>query len=491
MSNEKELYEESQQEKIGSSLTPIPSYHIDHVAEKKLVRKLDMTILPAVTIVYLLNFIDRANIGNARAAGLERDLKLKGYEFNVCASIFFVAYVLTEIPSNLLLKRVGFMMVPIALIVFGWITFSIAYIHDFGDLVGVRIVLGVAEATTLPGCTYLLGRYYRRSEIVWRIGIFVNVSAGLSGGFGGLLASGFLHVAPIAGRTTWRSIFFVEGIITIGIGILFLFLFPADPLKTRLFNEEERELAIRRVLADQPAVRQSKEATKLTLVLRALTSVTGLACTLGFILNNIIFQGITVFLPSIIGTLGHYTPVEIQLRTVPVYMAAVVWAVIINYISLRTRNHSYCIIGSISMTVIGYALWLSHKEPKVRYAALFLNTMGSMPVGPFWLSWAMANASPSTVQAVTPALVTGVGALGSIVGTWIYLPKDQPGGYRTGNIVNETAACCLILTSAALAVWIRWENQEREKGKRDHRYNLPKEEVEVLGSKHPEYRYHY
>ena len=80
--------------------------HIDGVAEKKLILKCDLRVLPILTLLFLLNFIDRINIGNARIQGLEKDLHMEGHDYNIALFIFFIPYILFEVPSNILLKKI-------------------------------------------------------------------------------------------------------------------------------------------------------------------------------------------------------------------------------------------------------------------------------------------------------------------------------------------------------------------------------------------------
>lgn len=106
--------------------------------------------------------------------------------------------------------------------------------------------------------------------------MFLVAASLLSGAFGGLLAAGFLSAAPIGTLTTWRAIFLCEGIMTVAIGIIAIFIFPSDITTTKLFNEEERALAINRILADMPAARTTKEKTRLGVMKTTINGVVNL-----------------------------------------------------------------------------------------------------------------------------------------------------------------------------------------------------------------------
>ncbi|KAL5627190.1 hypothetical protein FOBRF1_001533 [Fusarium oxysporum] len=188
-----------------------PAPPVDEALESKLRWKMDLRILPTVTIIYLLCFIDRANIGNAKIAGLEADLKMQGYDFNVSLSIFYISYILFEIPLNLLCKRIGpGWFIPACCVGFGICTTCTAFVHDFSTLCGLRFLLGVFEAAMLPANVYYLSRWYRRSELTFRLS-FVIISASLAGAFGGLLASAILRLQSFGSLHSWRMIFAIEG----------------------------------------------------------------------------------------------------------------------------------------------------------------------------------------------------------------------------------------------------------------------------------------
>ena len=156
-------------------------------------------------------FIDRSNIGNARIAGLETDLGMEGYDYNKVLSIFYISFVLAEIPGNALCKYIGpGWFLPLAGLGFGAASIATAFVHNFSSLTGVRFLLGIFEGPMLPANVYYLSKWYRRDELTFRIAFFI-IAAPLGGAFGGLLASAILRLDEIAGLHRWRMLFLVEG----------------------------------------------------------------------------------------------------------------------------------------------------------------------------------------------------------------------------------------------------------------------------------------
>ncbi|EEB90290.1 hypothetical protein MPER_11519 [Moniliophthora perniciosa FA553] len=198
-------------------------------------RKLDWRLLPLFTVIYCINFIDRTAIGNAKIAGIEKDLHMSGFDYNIA-----LTYAIAEVPSNLALKHFGSVWLAALVTAFGLVSIGTAFVTSYGGLIVTRVFLGIAEGGTLSGLAYVLSGFYRRSELVLRIGIFFGLSPSLAGAFGGLLASGLLSVGDIGSVTSWRKIFLIEGIITCGIGLICFLILPNDPqpIKTKGVKEK-------------------------------------------------------------------------------------------------------------------------------------------------------------------------------------------------------------------------------------------------------------
>lgn len=158
-----------------------------HTTQRKLVTQIDLRVIPVLSILYLLAFLDRTNIANASVFGLQKDLNLKAHEYNNCLTIFFVPYILFEIPSNILLKKLKpHVWLSACMFLFGFVTICQGLVHGYSGLLATRFFLGVAETGMFPGSFYLIGMWYKRSEAQKRFSFFFG-STSLAGAFGGLL----------------------------------------------------------------------------------------------------------------------------------------------------------------------------------------------------------------------------------------------------------------------------------------------------------------
>jgi len=185
--------------------------HIDPDAEKKLLLKCDLHVLPPLFVIFLLAFLDRTNIGNAKIQGLEADLDMHGNDYNIALLVFFVPYILFEIPANLLLKKMApSTWLSLIMILWGISTIGMGLVRNLGGLVAMRVLLGLFEAGLTPSCVYLISMYYKRYELQWRFTLFFTASI-IAGAFGGLLAFSIAKMDGLAGYGGWRWIFIIEG----------------------------------------------------------------------------------------------------------------------------------------------------------------------------------------------------------------------------------------------------------------------------------------
>ncbi|CAF4973432.1 unnamed protein product, partial [Rotaria sp. Silwood1] len=171
-----------------------------------LIRELDLYLLPLISVIYLLAYLDRSNIANAKLGGLEHDTHLTPQEYRWTLSIFFIGYVIFEVPSNIILRRWR-PSIWIALIVLltGTVAVSMAAVRNFSTLLLCRFLLGSFEAGLFPGIIYYTSLWYRRREQAIRLGFFWSFSA-LAGAFGGLFAYAIAQI-KLPKLAEWQLIF--------------------------------------------------------------------------------------------------------------------------------------------------------------------------------------------------------------------------------------------------------------------------------------------
>jgi peptidoglycan/LPS O-acetylase OafA/YrhL len=184
-----------------------------------------------------------------------------------------------------------------------------------------------------------------------------------------------------------------------------------------------------------------------------------------------------------------WTATKSQLYSVPPYVVACVAAVAVAFVSDKTNRRGIYLAIFALPAIAGFAIMRWVSDPNTRYAGIFLITLGAFPGGPGFLAWASNNAGNPSVRAVSTAYVVTLGTAGGVLSTWTYVPKDGP-KYHTGHTINLVGQICVLVLACAGIVYSKWENRQREMGKRDHRLEgLNEDETRDLGYRHPDFRY--
>ncbi|KAK4943530.1 hypothetical protein LTR28_008423 [Elasticomyces elasticus] len=281
---------------LDEKVEPREDVSIDPVAEKKLLRKLDLR--------------------NAKIQGMTEDLKMTGNHYNIALFIFFIPYILFEVPSNIIIKRVApSTWLSIIMVLWGISTIGQGLVTNFGGLVACRFLVGIFEAGLFPGCVYLISMYYKRYELQWRFSLFFCASI-LAGAFGGLFAYALAHMAGIGGYNGWRWIFIIEGLLTVAVGLASKWMVVDWPETAKFLTEDERALLIARLRVDGGAAtmnRLDKAAAKR--VFGDWKIYTGIVMYLGVVNTG---YATSFFIPTIIKELG-YTSTAAQVRSIPIF----------------------------------------------------------------------------------------------------------------------------------------------------------------------------
>ncbi|KAL7893514.1 major facilitator superfamily domain-containing protein [Trichoderma sp. SZMC 28014] len=461
---------------------------IDPKAESRLVRKLDFIIFPTFFVIYMMSFLDRINISNARIQGMVAELDLVGNRFNVALFIYYISYILLEVPSNMLIKRFR-PSLYLSSLMFCWgiINMCMGFVHSYGALLGLRFLLGIFEAGLLPGIIYVTSQYYKRHEYQKRMSFFF-CSTVVAGAFGGLLAYAIAHLGGKHGFAAWRWIFIIEGAITSTIAIISAFLIIDWPEQTKYLNAEEKDLLRRRLAADVDDSCRMDVLNKasLKLILKDYKIWLGAFVYLGVGVPGL--SG-TFFLPTILLEFG-WVAEEAQVRTIPVYVLAAGMMIIGAWASDKLKHRYGFFVFGTAMVTIGYGMLLGQvgKSRDYKFGAVFLVFGGAYMVTPMALAWLQNNLSGQWKRAFGSSIQVTIGNIAGIIGANIFLVNESP-TYKTG--YGVALACMWFgLISATLLFLLMWrENKKRDAGERDDRLNLPDDVKNNLGDDYPTFRF--
>ncbi|KAK1770131.1 major facilitator superfamily domain-containing protein [Phialemonium atrogriseum] len=473
-------------------LPPDPDAHLSEseraAVDRKLLWRLDLILIPWLCLLYLLAFLDRTNIGNAKIAGLKTDLSLSTAQYNATLTIFFVSYAVFEPLTNILLKRLRpSIFIPIIMVFWGASMLGMGFVKSWSGLMAARWFLGLAEAGLFPGVNYYLSCWYRRSEFGVRAAIFFSAAA-VSGSFGGLLAAAIELMDGIGGLRGWAWIFVLEGLLTIVIGVASFWMVHDFPDEATFLSGDDRNRVIRRLKLDQQASANSEEF-KISFLWDSLADWKmwlGMAIYMGC---DMPLYAFSLFLPSIVNNLGWSTTVvRSQLMSVPPYAVAACLTVAIGFIADRTRSRGMCNILISLLGVGGFAMLLGSANPAVQYAGTFLGAMGIYPCIANTISWVANNIEGVYKRGVVLGFVIGWGNLNGIVSSNIYY--NDPRYLEGHGVVMGYMAVFLFGGSVLMTLLLRLENARRRRGERDHWIEGKSEkEIEALGDQRPDFIY--
>ncbi|KAI1324291.1 MFS transporter-like protein [Xylariaceae sp. FL0255] len=502
MGSEKEVVSESSDFKQSSALEEgqrtedqisndsLQVDDIDPALSRRLDLKFDRHIVPWVFGIWLFAFIDRSNIGNAKIDGLVEDLGIStGTSYNVALLVFYIPYILVDVPSNWIVKRVkaGYYL-PAIMTAWGLVSTFVGFTRSLGGLIVARLFLGLFEGGLLGGIIIYLSMFYRRHQLLRRIGYFY-CAAPLSGAFGGLLATGLAKIRH-GGYNRWPWIFFIEGIITTLFGVACFFFMPHTPADSKFLNEEERALALARMKDDSHGATQSEDVNRekfdwhwVRMAFKA--PQTWLSCFAWFFLLIPLYS-FSLFLPTIITGLGYHVTTTAQLLTVPPNAAAVLSVVGVTWLSDHVKMRGPLMAGCSLIAIVGYILLLATGSLKAQYAGTFLVAIGVFPQSALVMGWLSNNLAPHYVRATGIGFLIAFANSSAFISTFIYLAKDAP-KYVLGHSVSLGAVVLNLLFVLIQITYLTWENKKRDQGHRDNR--LSEGNLHRLGHRHPSFRY--
>ncbi|EIM84794.1 MFS general substrate transporter [Stereum hirsutum FP-91666 SS1] len=429
-------------------------YEVDRAAERRLVWRMDIRILPASMFIYVLNFLARANIGNAKILNentgnsLDQTLQITDHQYTVALMVFLIAYMIFQIPSNYLLKRC-YPSRWIAFLMFGWglMTLCLGFVKNFSQLTAVRFLLGAFEAGLFPGLIYFLTFWYKPRERAVRIAL-IAACATLGGGFSGVIAFCVGLLNKSRGLEGWRLLFIIEGVPSCFVAFFVWFFFPDYPETARWLSPKDKELAVNRIKGEV-----SLGHAKITWdeSRRTLLDWRLYLHYLAFVAISIPFSSFQLFAPTIVAGLG-FENLRAQLFTVPPYAIAFVSTVITSRLADKYEMWSWgsfvpMALSGISFLVLGL---LPTMDFKARYGMLCMAASWAYACNPSLLSWLTANLKSTTATSLSVALNVTLGTLGQIIGVYIYKTDEAP-TFPTGHFTNAAA----LLFAAALVLWLR------------------------------------
>lgn len=412
------------------------------VNERAILSKITWRLLPLLFVCYIIAYIDRINVGFAKLQlqqVLGVDPAVFGRVYGLGAGLFFIGYFLFEVPSNLILHRVGARIwIARIMVLWGIISMGMLFIKSTTMFYCMRFLLGAAEAGFFPGVILYLTYWFPARNRARTVAMFAT--GGVIAGIVGSPMSGLiLGMDGLAGLAGWQWLFLIEGIPALLLGIVVLAVLPNGPRQARWLTPQQSSWVESRLAEEATALGQQQRQQ----LADAFTSGrVWLLCLLYFLLN-VGGYGYEMWLPTIIKEFSGTGNTTVGfLNAVPYLAAAIVMLLVGRYSDRTGRRRSLVALGATA-SAAGFALSGLLQNPYLAMAALVLAFVGlKSTLGPFW---ALGTAFLSgTAAAGGIALINSVGNLGGFAGPYLVgVIKDQTG---------SNLAALMLLGGALLAM---------------------------------------
>jgi len=418
----------------------------DDVAQSAL-RKVRRRLIPFLFLLYVIAYLDRVNVGFA-AIDMNRDLGFSAATYGLGSGIFFLSYTLLEVPSNLMLARLG-ARVWIARIMFTWGVMSTAMILVAGptSFYLLRFLLGAAEAGFFPGLIFYLTHWFPARERARAVALFMTATA-MAGVIGAPISSALLQFDGAFGFRGWQWLFLVEGLPAILMAPVVLGLLTERPAGAAWLTAAERDW----LTAEMSREQAQTDDARLTLR-DAVRSGRLWALSLLYFCIVIAFYGISFWLPQIVQSTSALGSATVVLLTAIPYTAATIGLVVVGARSDRAGERRWhvaipCLIGAtgFALTVVG------PQSLAISLTTLSLAAFGIWgALGPFWtLPTAFLR---GTAAAAGIAIVNSIGNIGGFAGPYLIGWVRETTGAFGGGLL--TLAGLLVLGAAVAAAMPR------------------------------------
>ncbi|CAN6607643.1 high-affinity nicotinic acid transporter [Trichomonascus vanleenenianus] len=457
--------------------------------ERKLVRKFDWHVLSFVSVLYLLSYLDRGNIGNANTAGMSADTGMSDSQYEWLLTVFYITYITFQWLTLMWKVFPPRWYVPFMVISWGIISACNGAAQNWAGFMVLRSLMGIFEAGFGPGVPFYLTFFYYRHEVTWRTGLFMAVSP-LASAFAGALAYGITyHELSIA---SWRALFLVEGLPTVAVGLIALIYpcVPNSPSECRFLTEREKQIANARTVKQVGKVERDNKLD-LKEIVHSLIDLKNLIPAIMFFSINVSFSSLPVFLPAIIKGMG-FTSVNAQGLSAPPYVVTSILTAGLSYFSDKWLQRGLVLSITAAVGAAGFLILALADNLGVRYFAVYLATAGVFPCVPILIAWVGNNQRSDSARGMGFVILQVVGQCGPLLGTRIFPASDGP-FYRKGLWISFGFLCLVSALGLVLRFYYIWENKKLDEkyGPAEGNRNEHADEIGMEGGDNINYRYIY
>jgi ACS family tartrate transporter-like MFS transporter len=400
---------------------------MDRTLERSTMRKVYLRLLPFAILSYVLAYIDRINVSFAGLT-MREDIGMSAGTFGFAVGMFYWGYFIFEVPSNVILEKVGARIwIARIMITWGILAGATAMVTGSTSFAIVRFLLGVAEAGFFPGIilyfTYWFpSHHHARIVSGFLVGLPVAVAVGAP------ISTGLLGLDGLFGLKGWQVMYVAEAIPTVVIGVLTYFVLTDRPEQAKFLTAEERNWLVTKIAAE----RRATEAVRKFTLWEALYNPKVLLLALNYIGIVTASLGMLIFIPQMIKSLGNYSNMTVGWLTMIPYLCGAVAMVVWGRISDRMNERRWnlfigCVFSTVGLVIAGMTMGSWWALVGMSIAAM--GFYGSK--GPFFAMPPMFLSGAGLAAGI--AWINSLGNLGGFFGPWyVGAMKDLTGSYSGG-----------------------------------------------------------
>ncbi|MFZ2060999.1 MAG: MFS transporter [Candidatus Binatus sp.] len=411
-------------------------------------------LIPFLFVLYLVAYLDRINVGFA-SLQMNRELGLSESVFGLGAGLFFIGYSIFEVPSNLILERVG-ARVWIARIMISWgvVAMAMVAVRGAASFFAIRFILGLAEAGFFPGVILYLTFWFPAREQARAVALFMTATA-LAGLIAGPVSGALLQLHGIAGLSGWQCLFILEGLPAVILGILVLFHLPDGPDNAVWLEVSERAALSMRLERERGRGTQKRQRS----FREAISNSTVWILSLVYFAIVFGLYGVTFWLPQIIRSLGNSSDFGIGLLSAVPFFGAAIAMVLIGRASDLSGERRWHLAVCAAVGAVGLILASMTRSPLLSLGAISIAAAGIWGTfGPFWAM--PPEFLTGTAAAGAIALINSIGNLGGFAGPYaVGMVKQATHSFAGGMIMMAASLVAAGILALTLPVVLRETNQ--------------------------------
>ncbi|KAL2862640.1 putative MFS transporter [Aspergillus lucknowensis] len=429
---------------------------------KKVLRKIDMRLIPLLIVIYMLQYLDKNSLNFASVYGLEEETNLEGQDYSWLGSIFYFGYLVAQYPAGYALQKLPTgKVLATTTIIWGALLMTTPACTNFAGIAANRFILGFFEAVVNPGFVLMMSMWYTRREQPLRLESYYCTN-GIATMFGGLIGYAIGHITT--GLPRWMYVFLIFGAISVTVGIAALILLPDLPSTAKFLTERERAIAVDRVAENRQGVKNHHfKWDQVGQAARDPKTWLLFVMAVGAQVPN---SALTSFTSIIVGSFGFDT-LGTQYLQIPggavQFLALLIGGAIATKYADRFHSRSACMIIANSICIIGAGLLVGLPDSNKwgRLVALWLCYFQGLGFS-MSLTIVSSNIAGYTKKQVTGALLFTGYCVGNIIGPQTFKKSEEP-GYHSAYVAMLVGYTIKLVSITILYVYMYLENKRRDR----------------------------